>query len=71
VAILAYTFGKGLAAVVVVAWIVVWLFVAIRVLRRHDLGVVAKLVWLVVILVLPVVGLLVYFLWDASTPDRA
>jgi hypothetical protein len=71
VAILAYTFGTGLAAAVVVLWIVVWLIVAVRIVRRRDLGWVAKVIWLVVILVLPLLGLLVYFLWDASTPDRA
>jgi hypothetical protein len=71
VAILAYTFGTGLAAAVVIAWIVVWVFVAVSVFRRRDLGLVSKLIWLVIILVLPLVGLLVYFLWSASTPDRA
>jgi hypothetical protein len=65
---LAYTFGKGLAAIVLILWIVVWLFVAVNVVRRRDLGLVGKLIWLVVILVLPLVGLLVYFLWDASKP---
>ena len=65
---LAYTFGKGLAGIVLILWIVVWLFVAVNVVRRRDLGLVGKLIWLVVILVLPVVGLLVYFLWDASKP---
>jgi hypothetical protein len=68
--LLAYTFGTGLAAAVVVAWIVVWVFVAVSVFRRRDLGVVAKLIWIVIILILPIVGLLVYFLWAASTPER-
>jgi hypothetical protein len=68
--LLAYTFGTGLAVAVVVAWIVVWVFVAVSVFRRRDLGVVAKLIWIVIILILPIVGLLVYFLWAASTPER-
>ena len=67
---LAYTFGKGLAGIVLILWIVVWLFVAVNVVRRRDLGFLGKLIWIIVILVLPVVGLLVYFLWAASTPDR-
>jgi hypothetical protein len=70
VGLLAYTFGTGLAAAVVILWIVVWLFVAVNVVRRRDLGFAGKLIWLVVILVLPLVGLLVYFLWDASRPRR-
>ena len=54
----------GLAALA--AWIFVWLLVASRVMRRDDIGVGGKIVWLVVILVIPVVGLFVYFLWDAA-----
>jgi hypothetical protein len=57
-----------LATAALVAWIVVWLIVAYRVVRRDDLGVGGKILWLVVILVLPLVGLLVYFLWDAARP---
>ena len=67
---LGYTFGTGLAAVALVAWIFVWVFVAVRVVRRHDLGLAGKLLWLVVILVLPLVGLFVYYLWDAFRPAR-
>jgi hypothetical protein len=67
---LSYTFGTGLAAAALVAWILVWLLVAIRVLRRRDLGLGGKVLWLVVILVIPLVGLFVYFLWDAARPRR-
>ena len=57
-----------LAAAALVAWIAVWILVAVRVLRRDDLGAAGKIMWLIVILVLPIVGLLVYFLWDAARP---
>jgi hypothetical protein len=65
-ALLAYTFGMLLATVALVLWIFVWLLVAVRVVRRDDLGAGGKVLWLVVILVLPLVGLLAYFLWDAT-----
>ncbi|HSF60636.1 MAG TPA: PLDc N-terminal domain-containing protein [Gaiellaceae bacterium] len=68
---LAYTFGMGLATAALVMWIFVWLLVATRVVRRHDLGVGGKVLWLLVILVLPLLGLLAYFLWDASRPRSA
>jgi hypothetical protein len=58
-----------LATAALVAWIVVWLMVAYRVVQRHDLGVAAKVLWIVLILVFPLVGLLVYFLWDAARPS--
>jgi len=67
---LAYTFGTGFAAVAVVLWIVVWLVVAVRIVRRRDLGLAGKLLWLVFILVVPLVGLFIYFLWDAARPAR-
>jgi hypothetical protein len=67
---LAYTFGTGLVAVALVMWIVVWVLVAVRLVRRRDLGFAGKLFWLVVILVVPLVGLFVYYLWDAFRPAR-
>ena len=69
-ATLAYTFGTGFAAIALVVWIFVWLFVAVSVVRRRDLGFVGKLFWLVFILVVPLVGLFIYFLWDAARPAR-
>ena len=65
---LAYTFGVGLATAAVVVWIFVWILVAVRVVRRSDIGVGGKVLWIVAILVLPILGLLVYFLWDAARP---
>jgi hypothetical protein len=57
-----------LATAAVVVWICVWILVAARVLRRRDLGAGGKTLWLVVILVLPILGLFLYFLWDAARP---
>ena len=44
--------------------------VAYRIVIRHDIGVAAKVVWIILILIFPIVGLLVYFLWDASSRAR-
>lgn len=60
-----------LAIAALVAWICVWFLVAFRVLRRHDLGVGGKVLWLLVILVIPILGLFAYFLWDAARPRSA
>ena len=60
-----------LATAALVVWIFVWLIVATRVVRRDDLGVGGKVLWIVAILVLPVLGLLVYFMRDASRPRSA
>jgi len=69
VAVLAYTSGMLLATAALAAWIFVWFLVAMLVLRRHDLGVGRK--GIVAILVLPVLGIFVYFIWDASRPRSA
>ena len=69
--LLAYTFGWLLAATCLVLWIFVWLLVAVRVLRRRDLGVGGKILWIIAILVLPLFGLFAYFLWDAARPRSA
>jgi hypothetical protein len=66
--LLAYTFGWGLAAVTLAVFLFVWALAAVRIVRRDDLSVVGKALWIVGILVVPVVGLLVYFLWDAARP---
>ena len=66
--LVAYTFGQGLAAITLAVFLFVWALVAIRIVRRNDLGVLAKVLWIVGILVVPVAGLLVYFLWDAARP---
>jgi hypothetical protein len=66
--LLAYTFGTGFAAVTLAVFLFVWALVAVRIVRRNDLGVLGKVLWIVAILVIPVVGLLVYFLWDAARP---
>ena len=57
-----------LVTAVVIVWILVWLMVAYRILTRHDIGVAAKVVWIILILIFNVVGLFVYFLWDALKP---
>ena len=58
-----------LATVAIIAWILVWLYVAYRILSRDDIGVGAKIVWIILILIFNVVGLFVYFLWDAFKPS--
>jgi len=66
--LLAYTFGLGLATAALAAFVFVWFVVAVRIVRRGDIGVLGKILWIVAILVIPLIGLLAYFLWDASKP---
>jgi hypothetical protein len=66
--LLAYEFGFGLALAALVMWIFIWLLVAVRVIRRNDIGAGGKVLWILAILLLPIAGLLVYFIWDAARP---
>ncbi len=68
---LAYEFGQGLAFAALAFWIFIWLLVAVRVIRRNDIGIGGKVLWIVVILVVPLFGLFVYFLWDAMRTKPA
>ena len=60
--------GYTLALAALVCWIVVWCLVAVRVVRRRDLGLGGKLLWIAEILLVPILGLFVYFLWVAARP---
>ena len=67
---LAYEFGTLLLLMALAAWAVAWIVGAVDIFRRRDLGVGGKVLWLVVLLVLPIVGLLVYYLFAAAAPRR-
>ena len=67
---LAYEFGTLLAVAALAAWAIAWVVGAVDIFRRRDLGAGGKVLWLVVLLVLPIVGLLVYYLFAAARPGR-
>ena len=60
-ALAAYEFGTLLVLAAVVLWIAVWIYGAVDAIRRRDLTLGGKLLWLLVLLVLPLVGLFIYF----------
>ena len=49
-----------LATVALIAWILVLLVVGYRIIDRDDIGGGTKVLWIVLILLFPLVGLLVY-----------
>ena len=51
-----------LATVALIAWILVLLVVGYRIIERRDIGGGTKALWIVLILLFPLVGLLVYYL---------
>ena len=67
---LAYEYGTLLVAAAVALWLVLWVGVVIEVVRRRDLGIGGKALWIVIVLVLPFIGLFVYALFRAARPAR-
>jgi hypothetical protein len=61
-----YTFGQTLLTVLELALVVLWIWLAVTVvidvLRSHDLSGWAKAAWLVLIVLLPLLGVLVYII---------
>jgi hypothetical protein len=53
--------------------VMLWVFTLIDVFQRSDLSGIAKALWAIAVVLLPLVGMLVYFLLrddGASTPER-
>jgi hypothetical protein len=57
--------------------IFMWFAVLLHIIRRHDLSGGKIAMWLIVILILPIVGSLIYFIslgadssWDKRTPGE-
>jgi hypothetical protein len=65
--LVAYTFGTFLLVAAIVAWAIAWVVGAIDIFRRRDLGAGSKVLWLLVLLFVPVVGLFVYYLASAAS----
>jgi uncharacterized membrane protein YcjF (UPF0283 family) len=61
-----YTFGQALLTVLEFALLFLWIWVAVGVIadifRSHDLSGWAKAAWLILIVVLPLVGVLIYLI---------
>ena len=66
-AFLAYEYGTLLVTVAVIAWIAAWVAGAIDIVRRRDLARGGKAAWLIISLVLPLVGLFIYYGFSGRT----
>jgi Phospholipase_D-nuclease N-terminal len=66
-ALLAWEFGMGLAIAAVVAWIVAWVVAAIDIVKRRDLSLLAKVIWIIVVIAIPLVGLFIYYIAKAAS----
>ena len=67
---LAYEYGTLLVVIAVVVWIATWIMGARDIFRRDDLTTSAKAAWMIIIILLPLIGLFIYFTF-ASRPRAA
>ena len=51
-----------------IVWVMVWVIAMVDIVRRHDLLWWAKVLWALTILVIPVVGLAVYYIVRPKDP---
>ena len=63
--LLAYEYGTLIVLAAVVVWIAAWIAGAVDIFRRTDLTGGAKAAWLIVLLVLPLIGLFIYFTFSS------
>ncbi|HEY0245571.1 MAG TPA: PLDc N-terminal domain-containing protein [Mucilaginibacter sp.] len=61
------TFGL----IFMIIWALLFVFTLLNILRNHNLGVGNKLIWIVIILVVPILGSLIYILWKSAQKPEA
>jgi hypothetical protein len=60
-----------LATLIVIPLLLIWVLTLVDLLRRHDLSGPRKVLWALVVLLVPVVGVIVYFVARPPQPtDR-
>jgi hypothetical protein len=61
-----------LATLIAIPLLLIWVLTVVDVVRRHDLRTSHKVLWALVVLLVPVVGVIVYFVARPPQPtDRA
>ena len=60
-----------LITLIVIVWVLIWIVALVEIVRRKDLTTMAKIVWALVVLLLPVVGLIVYLVARPPEHERS
>src|SRR4249919_3610853 len=59
-----------LAVLIAIPLLLIWVLTLVDLFRRHDLSTGRKVMWAVVVLILPVVGVIIYFWARPPQPIR-
>lgn len=69
--VLAFTGAQWILLLVfIIPVLLLWGYAIVSLIGRHDLGVGAKLLWLLGILVLPVIGAVLYFMLRPAPQEQ-
>lgn len=61
-----------LLVLIAIPLLLIWVLTLVDLLRRHDLSTGRKVLWALVVLILPVIGVIIYFIARPPQPtDRA
>ncbi|HEY0364088.1 MAG TPA: PLD nuclease N-terminal domain-containing protein [Solirubrobacteraceae bacterium] len=61
-----------LAVLIAIPLLLIWVLTLVDLFRRHDLSTGRKVAWALVVLILPVIGVIIYFVARPPQPtDRA
>jgi hypothetical protein len=60
-----------LAVLIAIPLLLIWVLTLVDLFRRHDLSAGRKVLWAIVVLILPVIGVIIYFVARPPQPtDR-
>jgi Phospholipase_D-nuclease N-terminal len=56
-----------LITLIAIVWVIIWILVLVDIVRRRDLTAGPKVLWALLVLILPVIGLIIYMV---ARPDQ-
>jgi hypothetical protein len=61
------TFGL----IFMIIWALLFVFTLLNILRNHNVGAGNKIIWIIIIIVVPILGSLIYILWKSARKPEA
>jgi hypothetical protein len=59
-----------LLTLLAIVWVLIWVLALVDILRRPDLRTSSKVIWAVVVLIIPVIGVIVYLVARPGDPNQ-
>ena len=59
-----------LLTLLAIVWVLIWVLALVDILRRPDLRTSSKVIWAVVVLIIPIIGVIVYLVARPGDPGQ-